>query len=570
MTQAYQMAEDEAARRRTRHGADVPTWMPLAAQGTAPEHFEVYREIQNEWWPYDVYARISIFLAFMQLSSARHDSWGGHILLTLDIMPGQLNFSLPLGLTSWGGAQRLGPFAQIVAWIALGIEYQPYYDPSSAAFGYVLVYIYTIQLLRICAPDFSAPDQAEVPQGQLPWEVGCGHYEAKRRDVHRALGKQGESPAWFNVRTGLLGLLVAWIYLVFGFTIEVANAHTTTPSFLSAGGVPNNLRDPRYRPPKVGAGEPTEADPADRDAPGRTGIRRLLSKIRSALPYLTQLALPGSAASSNPAAMAMEKSMIDTTTPMAQAKASSVRWPALFEPRLMCGHATIPKLLALSHHGRGLIITPETDAEPQAIALHGGNMGPLLAAHWDAHGLMVLASSGATFHCREAVDGMWPCQDSQLAPLPLGPGPFRGTVALTRSGEQIHAALTFAKEPSVTIFAHSGRDGDSWLPTGEVRSRGVATSSSFAADGKELLLTSGDGAPPGLRQWEGAMPPVHTPEASQGSPGDHKALHLFWPDRPRNLKVVTRRCHKEWLQRTELICGSALKESLSQGWQLSL
>lgn len=37
-------------------------------------------------------------------------------------------------------------------------------------------------------------------------------------------------------------------------------------------------------------------------------------------------------------------------------------------------------------------------------------MGPLLAAHWDVHGLMVLASSGATFHCREAVDGMWPCQ----------------------------------------------------------------------------------------------------------------------------------------------------------------
>lgn len=50
-------------------------------------------------------------------------------------------------------------------------------------------------------------------------------------------------------------------------------------------------------------------------------------------------------------------------------------------------------------------------------------------------------------------------QDSQLAPLPLGPGPFRGTVALTRSGEQIHAALTFAKEPSVTIFAHSGALG---------------------------------------------------------------------------------------------------------------
>lgn len=38
-------------------------------------------------------------------------------------------------------------------------------------------------------------------------------------------------------------------------------------------------------------------------------------------------------------------------------------------------------------------------------------MGPLLAAHWDERGLLLLASSGATFHCHEA-DGLWPCQDS--------------------------------------------------------------------------------------------------------------------------------------------------------------
>merc|ERR1719162_846444 len=41
--------------------------MPLAARGDAPEHFEAYREIQQEWFPYDVYARLSVFLAFMHL-----------------------------------------------------------------------------------------------------------------------------------------------------------------------------------------------------------------------------------------------------------------------------------------------------------------------------------------------------------------------------------------------------------------------------------------------------------------------------------------------------------------------
>lgn len=588
------MEIDEAAQRRTRHGIDVPSWyrkeqaidtgepfesmMPLAAQGTAPEHFEVYREIQNEWWPYDVYARISIFLAFMHLLHCWTYQHMGHlfcenravfaaglvciptcvlqhILLTLDIMPGQLNFSL----------QRLGPFAQIVAWIALAIEYQPYYDPGTAAIGYVLVYvaytfhiIYTIQLLRICAPDFSALDQAEVPQVWLvapPRHLEPGQndlvgemrktseggtqtagqagrltfdaVEAKRRDVHRALGKQGESPAWFNVRMGLLGLLVAWVYLVFGFTIEVANAHTTTPSFLSAGGVPNNLRDPRYRPPKVGAHEPTEVGTGGSSHGPAVGVKHharrlqalegvstsdiisslpreeLVAKIRSALPYLAQLAKGGS----RPTA-ALEKSMIDTTTAMPQAKATAIRWPAMFEPRLMCGHATTSKLLALSHHGRGLIITPETHAEPQQIALHG-NMGPLLAAHWDERGLMLLASSGATFHCREAV-GLWPCQDSQLAPLPLGPGPFRGTVALSRADGDgaMHAAITFPKERSVAIFAHTGRGGDSWLPAGEVRTRAVATSSSFAAGGKDLLLTSADGAVARLHLPTGEVAPA--------------------------------------------------------------
>eukprot|EP00913_Durusdinium_trenchii_P030175 g28274.t1 len=356
-----------------------------------------------------------------------------HILLTLDIMPGQLNFSL----------QRLGPFAQIVAWVALAIEYTPYYDPSTAAIGYILVYvahgfhiIYTIQLLRICAPDFSAPDQAEVPQGtwwpgqwRLPkafkhavWLVAPPRHlepsqndlvgemrkaseggtqsigqpgrltfdavEAKRRDVHRALGKQGESPAWFNVRTGLLGLLVAWIYLVIGFTIEVANAHTSTPSFLSAGGMPNNLRDPRYRPPKA----------------------------------------------------LLANSMIDTTSapPLAQAKAASVEWPALFEPRLLCGHASAPKLLALSHHGRGLIIE---GPHSTPVALHGGDL------------------AGRCGWCEP---------------------------------HAVRAAVMFPQEKSVVIMAHTGHEKDSWLPSGEARTRAVASSAAFAAEGKELLLTSQD------------------------------------------------------------------------------
>merc|ERR1719428_2470300 len=70
-----------------RHGCDVPAWYrkekhvdlqthlcesmhPHKHQQNLPEHFEVYAEIQNEWWPYDVYARICLFLAHMHLFHA--------------------------------------------------------------------------------------------------------------------------------------------------------------------------------------------------------------------------------------------------------------------------------------------------------------------------------------------------------------------------------------------------------------------------------------------------------------------------------------------------------------------
>eukprot|EP00437_Effrenium_voratum_P053165 CAMPEP_0181538630 /NCGR_PEP_ID=MMETSP1110-20121109/75966_1 /TAXON_ID=174948 /ORGANISM="Symbiodinium sp., Strain CCMP421" /LENGTH=713 /DNA_ID=CAMNT_0023670239 /DNA_START=69 /DNA_END=2207 /DNA_ORIENTATION=+ len=506
------------ALRRTRHGADVPAWyrkeqsidkgeafesmMPLAAQGSAPEHFEVYREIQNEWWPYDVYARISIFLAFMHLLHCWTYQHMGHlfcenravfvvglvciptcvlqnILLTLDIMPGMISFSF----------QRLGPLAQLVAWVALAIEYQPYYDPGTAFIGYVLVYItyafhiiYTLQLLRICAPDFSAPDQAEVPAGtwwpgqwRLPkafkhtiWLVapprhlepgqtdlvgemrraseggtpGLGQAgrltydaaEAKRRDVHRALGKQGESPAWFNVRTGLLGLLIAWIYLVIGFTIEIANAHTTHPSVLNAFGLPNNLRDPRYRPPKVGYHEPTEVGTGGSVHGPAVGIahhaRRLqvegllqegldmaalprdelAAKIRRVLPFLSELS------ENKRFPLPMSASMIDAHAAVVEPAPTEIQWPKLFEPRLLCSHAQ--RILALSHHGRGALITPGSPvASPVALL---GVHGPLRAAHWDAKGLLLLASSGVTFECETPAADAWSCRDTRLPALPLG------------------------------------------------------------------------------------------------------------------------------------------------------
>merc|ERR1719401_3387571 len=80
----------------------------------------------------------------------------------------------------------------------------------------------------------------------------------KRRQVHQDLGATKEFPAWTTVKVGLIMSIICWVWLVFGYTIEVINQGTMHPSLISAPGMPNNARDPRYRPAKVGAHEPTE------------------------------------------------------------------------------------------------------------------------------------------------------------------------------------------------------------------------------------------------------------------------------------------------------------------------
>mmetsp|Transcript_34688 Transcript_34688/g.62977 ORF Transcript_34688/g.62977 Transcript_34688/m.62977 type:complete len:866 (-) Transcript_34688:89-2686(-) len=627
------MPIDPDAQRRTRHGHDVPAWyrkekaiddgepfesmMPLAAQGTAPEHFEVYREIQNEWWPYDTYARVSIFLAFMHLTFCWVYQHIGHMfcetraitgagcivicvtvlqqmILTLDVSPSAVDIPL----------QRLGPLAIPVSWFAMLIEYQPYYDPGTAVIGYLLVYvayafhiIFTIQLLRICAPDYSsAPEMAEVPAGswwpnawRLPKafqhatflvapprhlqagendlvgemrkasEGGNPNFggkerltmdvsEGKRRDVHKALGKQGESPAWFNVRTGLLGLLFAWIYLTFGFTIEIVNAHTSHPSMLNAFGLPNNLRDPRYRPPKVGHAHPTEVGtggavhgPAvgmsshavERRLDGRStsdilsDVPRddLAERLRDILPLLKQVALGKRQIGSH--AMPEVVSMLPQVEAMKSSAARvAMQWPALFEPRLLaCGHAAAHEegkvVMALSKHGRGTIISTiashvgaqEIPAQTQSFSLEGASgYGPLLAAAWDELGLLLAANTGAIIECPGAgpSEGIWSCRESFAARLPLE-AQFQGTVALSRHAGKFRAAVTFPGEATVTVYDHSGDDGDSWLPAGEVRTRTDATSTSFSDLAREILLSSADGAVARLHMGTGSMSTAAAP-----------------------------------------------------------
>lgn len=594
---------DTDASVRCRHGYDVPAWykkektvdngypvesmsskMPLIARGSAPEHFEAYREVQNDWWPYDVYARLSIFLAFMHLLHCWTYMQIGHhlqetrsvfaaatvvvpisvlqqIILTLDIL-------VPKGQVP---VHRIGPVAQIVAYVAAAIEYRRWYSSSWATVSYILVYlaygihiIYTISLLVLCAPDINPPPRAEVPskswwpqEWRLPtaFQHACwlmapprkleeGQHDLagemrdaahsgatdgrsfatteqtssqqKRQDVHNFLGRQGESPAWRHVQIGLVALLLAWIWLTVGYTVEVVNQGTKHPSLLSAPGIPNQLRDPRYRKPKPGAKTPVEVGTGGaKHGPGvGEGHHRVLSeleeknatlhemacKLRDLAPHLHQVA-SGAITVPQHSASPQSSNTLVSLAPM------PVRWPALFEPRLLaCQHTDQGSqglAVAMSHHGRGATLTAAGSswiAEP--FLLEGiTSYGPLLAATWDIHGLLLVTSSGITLECsgQKPEGGRWRCQPIRGAKLPIGAGGqhFDGVVAVSRlpmadgAVSGLRAAIIFPGEATVTIFQRQSGESSPWLPMGEARIPSAASAATFVKEALLLLQANG-------------------------------------------------------------------------------
>jgi len=675
---------DEDMEARTRHGNDVPAWfkkerltdhqyaydtmssqMPYSAKGSAPEHFEVYREVQNEWWPYDVYCRIAMFLMQMHANHA----WGyyqmGHqlqetralwaccILLLALFASQQVLITMDIDSKfDMIPVHRLGPFGLFTGFLGAIMEYKRWYTAWGIALTGIFVYItylihivYTLALIALCHPDLDAPPLAAEAPGAAWWPshwrlpsafslsvflvAPPQHLEAdqvdlpgqmrelsgynssaygggaplsprseKRRDVHRALGKMGESPAWQIVYIGLLAMVGAWVWLTIGFTIDIANQGTTHPSLLSAPGIPNNLRDPRYRPAKPGYPKPQEvgtggyeAGPAaemlevaleegeaaggeasehgeHHDGDGHlrrlsaSGLPHLVSKLHDLLPYLHQLA-HGSAQGLRPPSAHVASVELPlgfgtggaTVRARPRAVAAAVRWPALFEPRLLAcapaGHGTpgLATVAALSRYGRGAIISASAEGRPAAVgdaerfpageatlpfALEGASsFGPLLAASWDEAGLLLVTLAGRLLDCpsaagRPPAGGRWRCRALDVAKLPLGLGkqPFAGAVAVARlpplggagagqdgalssSSPALRAAVVFPGETTVTIFSRTGRAAAPWLPAGEARTHAPVATAVFAAGGADsLFLSSADGAVARMSLADGELAPV--------------------------------------------------------------
>lgn len=637
---------DKDASRRARRGLDLPAWyrvekevsrantidtvesmMPLAGRGNAPEHFEAYRELQNEWFPYDVYSRLSIFLAFMHLTSCWTFMQIGHaltetralwacaivvlqmfslqqIILTLDIIP------------SGYPVHRIGPFSFWFAYIACALEYKRWYTPEAQWLGFILVWcaygieiIYTVWLLRICAPSKDPPPVAEVAAGAwwpsewlLPtsfqhalWLVAppkelekgqndiagelrdqqrnipgsptvarqVSSFSDRRADAVRALGKHKESPAWWNVQIGLLAMLVAWVFMTAGFTVEVMYQGTSTPSFLSAPGLPNNARDPRYRPAKVGGREPVEVGTGGLSGPAR-GVhmgamhRRLADlhltpesasevdqvvvaqALHSLMPRLHEIA-HGRSQEQTSRAHSPDQTLL---APAASTEPTrlKVQWPVLFEPEFLTCGTDSPAVMAMSRHGRGCLITKPHEHEaivpgPRSFILEGvAGQGPVAAASWDSKGLLLVTATGVAMECPgdiPAANGRWHCTPLPGSKLPItAEGKMVATrVAIARArSEGLRAAVLFPGDNSVTIFSRSSQASAHWLPSGEVSISAPMAAASFTAGAETLLLTAADGTVTHVNMGTGLVsvgaPPVPGSENSWLAACQSSAVNL--------------------------------------------
>lgn len=247
-----------------------------------PEHFELYRGLQHEWWAHDVYARICIMLAFSHwlhggsLYIMSHcyielrAMWPAYsctaMLVACQICIFRLDIlsELPRGMFSLNiPVEYVCPFTPAFASILMWLEYssmkpQPGVKIFIQVVSFFLYFIHiawTLRLIQICWPCEAMEMQDDSP-GQ-PWWPGewclpmafshanyvvtapkrlapgesCLWQEMKagkkgKGKVDQPLAaRQAESMMypWKVVRGGLFTGLIVWFFITIGRVVECVN-----------------------------------------------------------------------------------------------------------------------------------------------------------------------------------------------------------------------------------------------------------------------------------------------------------------------------------------------------------
>mmetsp|Transcript_20784 Transcript_20784/g.44376 ORF Transcript_20784/g.44376 Transcript_20784/m.44376 type:complete len:780 (+) Transcript_20784:90-2429(+) len=500
-----------------------------------PEHFELYRGLQEEWWGYDVYARIGLFyffshwLAAASLYSMCHvfgelrclwPAWTtctmfitAHFgVLHLDIVA-PVNGKMPK-------MEKVVPFVPYLCVLGMSIDYSVL-DPTPwlqgfiytlSWIGYAIYFAWALRMYELAMPQFQE-EQPERPGGSWnpsSWPVPPAFKQSvyliaapKRlepgntcllQEMKAAKGGKGNTvepkkardsqPAmlpWKLFRGALMTLIGMWVLIMCGRFFEQLNGERFI--LKQEGRVerwPSHMQP--WMTPWTRKGSRNEwchAGGCDRRLEAKDEVSATASKLMATLAPLAKAFQQESA-----------QHEAHSKAHFALFQPAEVAWPQEFRPTLMAAGGDEVAFLEPTSHRVAL-------ADEALTGLSLTKLENLVAAiasvSLDKRGLVVADVLGDIFHCEgRPAQGSWSCGKLQVPSLPQG----LASVSLARNAQgELKAALTFAGDDSVALM--EARDGN-WLPIGEVALPESevpgAPKLAFHPDAEELMITTADGA----------------------------------------------------------------------------
>mmetsp|Transcript_59466 Transcript_59466/g.159258 ORF Transcript_59466/g.159258 Transcript_59466/m.159258 type:complete len:823 (-) Transcript_59466:89-2557(-) len=550
------------------------------SRNSTPEHFELYRGLQQEWWGHDVYARIGMLFfmshwltgaslytmchAFGELR-AIWPAWSCSLIfctahraiLKCDIVTD--GFSRTYNFQ----VEKLVPWTPMIAVLGMSLDYS-IISPSSGwmAVIYVLAWIcygihvaWAIRMYDLACPN--KPDEEQVEAAGQPWwpqewwlpqafqncvyivappkklEPGqtCLQQEMKAAKGAKAttLPKKSKDTmpalwAWKLMRGAIMTCIGMWVYMSIGRVIEQVNGERM---FLKQEG--RVMRWPSHMQPWM---TPWSRLGTRNEWCHTGGCDRRLMSAESQKDIEIMQEAQRLVSILSPLADGLGQPDVPTTMEVPVQKLlqrTDMNWASKQQPSLIASSST-GSLVALSRGHEGILMhmQPEGSLRSDTLpfALRGmEGVGEVLGASWGDAGLLLTTSSGALAECLGLPkDGIWPCEKMSLK-LPLG-GSALATATAARDPltGKLHAAVTFkGEESSIALFSE---ELDEWLPAGEVSvavpaGRAPYLSMSRAAD--ELLISTGDG---GILKWGlGTHEPVRVAAAKAMATSTDQTWH---------------------------------------------
>jgi len=548
---------------------------PLASGKGNPEHFELHRGLQEEWWGYDIYTRIGVcfFMSHWLQSASLYSMchvftelrcvWPAWTVVACFVAAHygilQLDIVQPKGGLA---VEKYVPMVPFFAVAAMSIDYSVL-NPSAGATlvvyvlawcGYILQMAWALRLYDLakprcqqdvkevpgrpwtpgdwpmptafmeCAYIVSAPKKLPDDQTCLLQELKAGKGCKEQRSPARKM-QQGEPSlhAWKLFRGACITTICMWVLIIFGRAFETFNGERQLlkqenrverwPSHIQPWMSPWSRFGSRN--------EWCHAGGCDRRlSQDQAEVAQMAQKLISVLNPVVHAFQAQSAPQAAPAGFALPQQLAE------------VAWPEGLVPEHLAARDEDNLVAALARNRRGAmfkVLEPAAGgrvAELAPFALHGleEELGEVRGGTFSPSGLMLTMQFGDVAECTGLpVQGTWSCH--RLGPrLPTFGASLRSAVASRVAGsDRLRAAVAMAEEGAseeeATLLLLEAAPGlEAWAPVGEVRLPvpGDRARLSLSPSAEAVFVSSERGE---VLEWPFgvAEPRVQVPAAQGGS-----------------------------------------------------